>query len=205
MSRYNGPKNSYDYATGLGVSPDGSRVFVTGPTGYTTVAYDASTGAQEWVGRFWPKGTDNEALALAVSPDSALVFVTGHVYSAQGSSDSDDYGTVAYDAATGTQQWAHGYNGYENYRDGAHAVAVSPDGSVAIVTGVAFERDNFNCTTIAYDAANGETRWHHSFGGVHDSSGAALALSPDGSRVFVTGRTLRPHGSDYATVAYSVS
>ena len=53
MSRYNGPGNGIDIAYAIGVSPDGSTVFVTGgscgsTTGYVyaTTAYDASTGTQ---------------------------------------------------------------------------------------------------------------------------------------------------------------
>jgi hypothetical protein len=51
VSRYSGPGSGVDFARALGVSPDGSRVLVTGlgrgsGTGddYATVAYDASTG-----------------------------------------------------------------------------------------------------------------------------------------------------------------
>ena len=52
VSSYNGPANSDDVATALGVSPGGSTVFVTGLSvgatsnaDYATAAYDASTGA----------------------------------------------------------------------------------------------------------------------------------------------------------------
>ena len=76
VARYNSTTNRYDYATAIGVSPDGSRVYVTGPSAYRTIAYDAATGSREWVARFWPHGTDNESLALAVSPDAPHVFVT---------------------------------------------------------------------------------------------------------------------------------
>jgi hypothetical protein len=57
VRRYNGPGNSYDFANALGVSPDGSKVFVTGESNassaldskdYATVAYNASTGASLW-------------------------------------------------------------------------------------------------------------------------------------------------------------
>ena len=63
MKRYNGPGNGDDVAYALGVSPDGSKVFVTGrSTGstsadYATVAYDASSGTQLWVKRYNGPGT----------------------------------------------------------------------------------------------------------------------------------------------------
>jgi hypothetical protein len=58
-ARYNGPGNYYDQATALGVSRDGSEVFVTGVVtegdastyDYATVAYDAATGDELWAKR----------------------------------------------------------------------------------------------------------------------------------------------------------
>src|SRR6266550_951936 len=74
--RYNGPGNGFDWARALGVSPDGSTVFVTGRspgsgTGvdYATLAYDASTGAKLWVKRYNGPGNNSDlAAALGVSP-----------------------------------------------------------------------------------------------------------------------------------------
>ena len=63
VHRYNGPANDWDQATALGVSPDGSMVFVTGKstgsTGYPdyeTVAYETSTGHRLWVRRYMGPG-----------------------------------------------------------------------------------------------------------------------------------------------------
>ena len=60
VTRYNGPGNGDDYAAyALGMSPDGSAVFVTGYSrgstsgfDYATVAYDATTGAELWASRY---------------------------------------------------------------------------------------------------------------------------------------------------------
>src|SRR2546427_479569 len=75
--RDGGPGNGDGEAWGVGVSPDGSRVLVTGgslgSTGhfdYATIAYDASTGATQWLARYNgpAANTDNFAYALGVSP-----------------------------------------------------------------------------------------------------------------------------------------
>ena len=74
----------------IAASPDGEQVFVTGmselgpvPTGMlfrthaaSTVAYDAATGAQQWVG----VDLDRPGLtdSIVVSPDGERVFVVGH-------------------------------------------------------------------------------------------------------------------------------
>jgi hypothetical protein len=203
--RYDSPTTTYDYATALGFSNDGSRLFVTGAPGYATIAYDAASGAELWASLYRPHGSDNEALALAVSPDGSQVFVTGHAYAVGGESDSDDYATVAYEAGTGLEQWTRGYDP-QNDHDWATSIGVSPDGSEVYVTGEAFEwpgGDSY--TTIAYKASTGGMRWRVSYSGWEDESDAASALvvSPDGSQVFVTGRSSGASFTyDYATVAY---
>src|ERR1041385_8231125 len=131
---YNGPGNEGDVAYDLAVSPDGSQVFVTGYSwgvasrdDYATAAYDAATGARVWATRYNGPANDNDlATSIAVSPDGSMVFVTGLSW---GGASSDDYATVAYDAATGTQLWAQRYNGPNNGEADAWSVAVPPDGS----------------------------------------------------------------------------
>src|SRR5215216_1445155 len=140
VERYNGPGNSDDGATSVAVSPDGSTVFVTGGsvgstsgTDYTTVAYDASTGAKRWLERYnGPGNYEDYAHALRVSPDGSTVFVTGESI---GSDGGYDYATVAYDASAGGQLWAKRYNGTGKRDDYASALVVSPDGSAVFVTG----------------------------------------------------------------------
>ena len=211
--RYNGPANFFDGANALGVSPDGSKVFVTGQSDgsggfdYATIAYDAATGTQLWVKRYnGPENLGNVANALGVSPDGSRVFVTGE---SVGSGSEFDYATVAYDAATGTQQWVTRYNGSANNVDVANALGVSPDGSRVFVTGESIgPGGDFDYASVAYDAATGTQRWVRRFNGAANQGDIAHALgvSPDGSRVFVTGESIGSgNASDYLTIAYNAA
>jgi hypothetical protein len=213
VARYDGPAN-YDYATALKVSPDGSKVFVTGTSvgtqitnDYATVAYDASTGAQLWVARYNGSGDgDDSAYALAVSPDGSGVFVTGF---SDGVQTGRDYATVAYEGSTGAERWVSRYDGPAHLNDLAVAIGVSPDGSDVFVTGTsAGAHTDYDYATVAYAASSGTKLWAKRYNGranMNDGS-AAVAVSPDGSRVFVTGFSVGPdRDDDYATLGYDAA
>jgi hypothetical protein len=104
LRRYNGPGNDVDYATAIAASPDGSAVYVTGPSvgtttswDYATIAYDAASGHKLWLKRYnGPGNFVDFPTAIGVSPDGSTVFVTGGSFSAP----SDvDYTTIAYTAS----------------------------------------------------------------------------------------------------------
>jgi hypothetical protein len=206
--RYNGPGNSADIATAVAVGPAGRAVFVTGQShgatssyDYATVAYRAATGARRWVSRYngYRSGYDI-ANAVAVGPGGRTVFVTG--YSAGGTGDPLplDYATVAYRAATGARRWVSRYNGPFRTNDAATSVAVSPRGGAVFVTGVSGRSGRFaDYATIGYDAATGARLWVSRYSGpCRQSSASSVAVSPHGTKVFVTGGSC----GDYATVAY---
>jgi DNA-binding beta-propeller fold protein YncE len=185
VSRYNGAGNGADAANDVGVSPDGSKVFVTGMsvgsgTGddYATAAYDSATGAQLWVQRYGAGG-DDVPVGLSVSPDGTRLFVAG--------TDGDsNFATIAYDTATGAQLWVEILDG--GFEDGARDVAVSPDGSRVFVTGWSSRESGFLFSTVAYDAATGGQLWWTRYNGLRGpGSAVALGVSPDNSTVFVTG------------------
>ena len=207
VRRHSGPGQRTDIAWSVAVSPDGSRVFVTGQStvrphsdAYATLAYDAATGRQLWVRRYQgPSNSYSGASALAVSPDGSKVFVTGDSYSAGGV--SGGYATVAYSAASGRQLWVRRQIPRSGY-DHADAVAVSPDGRRVFVTGDA------GYATVAYSAATGRRLWARRFSPPHVyGSGGSVAVSPDGATVFVTGASDSAGGAGtvYATVAYSAA
>jgi sugar lactone lactonase YvrE len=211
--RYDDPASSDDLANALGVSPDGSTVFVTGqsagsPAIYeiATIAYDATTGDPLWTKRFDdPETADDVANALGVSPDGSTVFVTGYGRSA---STDFDYQTVAIDTTTGDPVWSKRYNGPADYEDVANALGMSPDGSQIFVTGVSWATliQGANYATVAYDAATGAEQWVGRYTRTTYDAAKALAVSPDGSAVFVTGMSNGDTGRlDFATVAYDTS
>jgi len=181
----------------IAVSPDGSTVFVTGSSscsrcgaasfdGYSTLAYDASTGARLWVARY---ASDGHPYSLAVSPDGTKLFVNGQ--DAGGTASA----TVAYDTSSGQQLWAvPGDNGPVYWGGG---LSVSPDSSTVYVAGTAQASGDNACSsqsggyhTAAYDAADGTVRWsatHQVAGDNLCGTATSLGMSPDGSTVLVTG------------------
>lgn len=199
-----------DQPTDLGVSPDGSTVWVTGmsrnvgATGYdyATVAYDAVTGVNLWTRRYDGRASGFDyAAALGVSPDGSQVVVTGQTRRSR--RHQYDYATIAYDGATGAEVWVSRYNGMPGGDDGASALGIGPDGSVVFVTGFSESPRDNNLATVAYAAATGRRLWVARQGNV--DSVEAITVSPDGSTVVITGSTLAGRSEDsenFATVAY---
>ncbi len=192
-------------ADAMAVSPDGGTVFLAGggSGGYLTVAEAAATGAHLWTRSYNGPGNGRGiADSVAVSPDGATVFVTG---TSQGATTNEDYATVAYAAATGARLWAHRYNGPGNSYDEAASVVASPDGSTVFVTGTSTGTSSYHYATVAYNAATGAQLWVRRYAAEADMN-ASVAVSPDGSTVFVTGTNVaRTTGADYATVAYAAA
>jgi outer membrane protein assembly factor BamB len=133
-------------ALALAISPDGSRLYVTGtesrPGGcdgagqidYMTIAYDPSNGTRLWTALVdGPVNSTDGVRDIAVSADGSKVFVTGSTRT-DCSVYTTDHATVAYDAATGTQLWAAQYDGPAGGGDGATSIA--PDDRVQRHDGV---------------------------------------------------------------------
>jgi PQQ-like domain len=207
-----GPSYLVQHSAVLAVAPDGRTVFVSGPTsaGYVTIAYHAATGVQLWArldkpaGRF---GSFYAASALSVSPDDRTVLAA---WAGQGApaAGSPAVTTVAYSAATGTRLWERASREPMMGEESVPAIVVSPRGGVVFVsgTGSSGRASPYGYVTAAYDIATGSQLWARTFAPSHTSSSlSALAVSPSGAMVYVTGSSDDLWGAraEYATtVAY---
>ena len=215
---YHGQGTFDDAPQALAVSPDGSRVFVTGSSTnangiprYTTVAFDASTGARRWAASYSVQHLSALAEAIAVSSLGTQVFVTG---GSAGPTGQASFATVSYDAATGARQWVARYAAAPGHNANAVAVAVSPDGSTVYVAGTAHvhqgQANPQDMAAVAYTAATGAKRWAALYPGtanpqVFGISTQAMALSPDGSGVFVTSQGNAHGTTNFTTVAFEAA
>ncbi|PZG14031.1 S8 family serine peptidase [Nonomuraea aridisoli] len=212
-NRHTTPGDFADEAKGAAVAPDGRTVYVTGMTtfgegdknDYFTVAYDTATGKQSWLVQYdGPGSSTDDAREVAVTPDGTKVFVTGQSAGPEGTG-LTDWGTVAYDAATGRQLWKAGLNGRDNGLDIPSAMAVTADGKAVVVTGVTSNPGTLtDYTTVAYDTATGQVLWKDDYDGpAHESDTPHdLTIAP-GGKLYVTGNTTgEGTGGDYTTIAY---
>ncbi len=216
-----GSPTQYAFPTGIEASPDGSRVFVTGtrrtnyndPDGHlTTRALDAATGELLWSATYdGPgNGVDN-ARDLVVSPDGDEVYIAG----ISGGGGNLDFVGLAYDASSGEELWATRYNGPGNGMDSPFDIALSRDGSTLVLAGHSYGTGEFNIDfgTVAFDTrgpSRGEVRWVARYDrgpGITPERANAVAISPDGSSVFVGGTSGSFETNDYryTTVAYDAA
>jgi hypothetical protein len=225
---YDTPGGSWDNGVDVAVDPSGSGLYVsavsTSPTGtdldYLFLGYDAATGAQRWATR-WNgigQGKDDSPFSMVLSPDGHYMYATGW---SDGEGDYNvDYGTVALATDgpdAGRILWEQRYDGPAGVHapDEAFAIAVSPLGDKVFATGLSDDvasgppfNVNYAFATVAYDAATGQALWtaRKQWDGTTFNAPEAIAASPDGAHVYVTGQTSSATSTkdlDFGTVAYA--
>ena len=151
---------------GLAASPDGTTVYVVGPTqdargyeDYMTIELSASTGEIQWKRRYSTALGWEEPSGLAVGLD-------GNVY-VTGSTEQGDT-TFAY-SPSGQQLWKVVAPPVD-YGDAE--IALSTDGATVFLS---TRPSNEEIMTLAFDAASGAQTWSHTV--VRDSIGAGRDLS----------------------------
>ena len=197
-------------AIGANASIRPARPVTASPPGPSQAT--AGAGAQLWLKRYNGPGHGvDQARSVAVSPNGKTVYVTGNSYGSTATG-IGDYATIAYNAATGARLWLKRYNGPGSQGGDAESVAVGPAGKTVYVTGFVYgsaTSANDNFATVAYNAATGAQLWvkiYNGSGNFNDVANA-MAVSPSGKTVFVTGQTyVSGSGSPYyATVAYNAA
>ena len=218
-ARYDGTFSGPDWGADVVVSPDGSRVFVTGGSegvpprqnDFATIAYDANTGATLWAARLdGVANSEDQAVAAVTSPDGKHLYVGGSACVAKGAlfCTNLNYLLVSYDAATGGEEWRVGYAGPAGGEDSPTQLAISSDGAVVIVTGQSWGGASNDYATVAYDALTGAERWVTRYDGPGQGTDAAQAvkISSDGAAAYVTGTSKSASdGSDFATISYDTA
>lgn len=208
-----GEEGMTEGVTWAAVDPDGSAVYVTGDVApespdaaYRTVAYSLASGKRLWSASFAGGGGGTHSVASVVA--------TGAVVVVDGVTSAGDAGTtvvtVAYDARTGDQKWVapvdasvDGTQGW--FPNGARSLAVNPAGTTAYLTTASQTGDVSQIVTVAYDVATGARSWIARYESPDhgNAMGSAVAVSPDGATLVVTGMAERAKSrTDSVTVGY---
>lgn len=154
--------------------------------------------------------SDQFSVATLTTPTTAIAVVKDVAFNPNDAYSSGAKSMiVAYDVATGAEKWR--VRRSERTYLSPHAAGLSPDGRTLFVTGAAYNGFPVGATdsqvsTTAYDVGTGHELWTTDWQGRPDASdnGNYLAVSPDGSEVYVAAITTAAGGGlDYLTLAYS--
>lgn len=193
---------------------------------YETAAGCALPGVDDWceaVATVWddPEGRgpgtsgmhgNQFYIGAAMSPSGDRVYRTERNIDQERLPNTTNWATVAYDSV-GDVVWVARVRGSAGTASPG-GVVVSPDGMTVFVTGYTVDEvgdDSVqNATTVAYDASTGQQRWLVRY---PRAGGSALAVSPDGRQLYVTGYVGRDQTNpddygneiDALTIAYDAA
>ncbi len=212
-----GPDGRAVLAGALGVSPDGSTLYQgagLGPAGtlrretFSMFAFDAGSGSSLWETHHVPEGGSAVNGLMEIVATDDRVYAAGLGKSAEGAFAMH---TLALDPGTGELAWTKLRKGLGVWALGNGTIAVGGDRVfvTAQASGDAPSAYGDGWTVAAYDAATGTEAWALeafdpgprlvSYLGFYP----AIAATPTGDRVFVTGPRGQHHVAAATTVAYS--
>lgn len=209
-TRVDGPGDDYDSGTGIAVSPEGDRVYVSGvETSLLTggdaalVALEAEDGDVLWESTYDSVRGFDSALSVALSDDGEIAFIAGP---SPGSGTGRDFATIAHDADTGERLWVARR---DDHGGDDLVTGMAAGGGIVIVTGTTDDGAQAliaEYATVAYDAGSGEMLWTAKYDGGSFDLPLDISLSPEGGAVYVTGMSRGTTGGyDMATAAYDTS
>jgi hypothetical protein len=201
-----GAGSANERASSIAIGPS-DNVYITGYTmsssagDYLTIKYHPD-GDTAWTRRYNGTGDSYDFANWICVDNEENVYVTGY---SRGLSYQNDIVTVKYDSS-GTQQWVARFNGAGNYNDEGYKVIADNNGYV-YVAGTANPYSSgtrYDCVTIKYDAATGDTAWVRTYNSPVDSTDIARDIEVDAEgNVYVTGssRNAGTYG-DIITIQY---
>lgn len=188
------------------IGPSQEQVFVTGSvkeekkashetrTGVQTLAYDLATGERSWVQQLFPPDERCRALTsqgMDVNPSDGSILLTAWTYTCDG--DDGDVWAASLEAATGAVQWERYYDEISDHMDSSWEITAGPEGELAYVRLTSWGNTP-NASLLAVNTNDGSPAWTADFGaGEYSDDVFDQVLSPDGTRVYVTGQVERIH------------
>ncbi len=154
----------------------------------------------------WERDLYDVARAVAVDSNGDRVFAAGYTTTTTGVLAGGVAFTVrAYNASTGAHLWTGSYDREGTKSDMANAVAVSPDDTRVFAAGYTTTAAGDTAFTVcAYNASTGSPHWRKFYDREAGSKLAdranAVAVSPDGTKVFAAGYTSTTAGGTAFTV-----
>jgi DNA-binding beta-propeller fold protein YncE len=204
---YRGPLRSeqqnFAQTYGIGISPDGGRVFITGPAGApqsdvqhmtygVTIAYDSLDGTQLWTSKYQGDFI-NVPRGLAVSADGERVYIGGFDRHSEKTPctnlaicTTDSFFTAGLDADTGQQLWTDRLPAAGD----AISLAVAPDADRVFLAGYTTDQEatRFGVAVLANDGVSGTRSWlWHDDPQTQSGLVTKIRISPDEQRVYVVG------------------
>ncbi|MBK8362400.1 MAG: T9SS type A sorting domain-containing protein [Bacteroidetes bacterium] len=204
---WNSPAYFDDIPVAMAMDPSGNIIIggnaepdtVSGSNHYVTLKYSPA-GSLLWATEFSRTGAKHEMTGLVVD-GSGDVYVTGRSASLV----DDDFATIKYSGANGSQLWLQVYNS-GNGNDRAAAIILDNAGDV-IVTGRSKSANNDDFRTVKYSGA-GSLLWSKFYNAPANQDDRALAIGVDATNnIYVTGQSDIDNSSsinyDFATVKYN--
>ncbi len=171
----------------------------TGTANFLTLSYRLSTGDRVWLRHYGADLSDDDPVGIAADPALSRVYVTG---SSMGTN-FPELVTIAYDSATGGQEWIARNTGGDDFPVGV-AVDTSNHHVYAVTSTIT---DSYEFNTFGY-TLTGATAWHMTY---HPDSGSndepvAVAVDSANGQVYVAGiRRKASNDIPTALVGYSSS
>jgi hypothetical protein len=168
---------------------------------YVTRAYDATRGDVTWTTMIEGMAASASELPRACAPAG------GGDFSLAGATEGASSSAIVVDTldpVTGLPISSVTVD--RAATDLPRALVCAPDGTTVAVTGMTWDtaQDAFDALTFAVDPATGTSRWIDVYDRAQaDDYGAAAALDPEASKLFVTGQSSGTLAGGFVTIDYS--